>query len=480
MLPPPVDDEDVWEDADESAPTERALSAGVANHDPPLHPPHPNTFLNDGWWSSTRTPNPGVITAHPPGRRRRAGLTAGRRVDRRDPRRKRSTASADGDCSEREASDVETRWIGPRALRADPGGPGVGGGLRAARGAGQRGLPQPQAAPDAVSTTRRSTRSPSSIREVGILQPIVVRKAGAGYELIAGERRLRAAKLAGLATIPVVVRDTDDADTLREALIENIHREDLGPIELAEAFRQLLEELGLKQEELADRVGVSRSHIANTIRLLQLPHRRPAAADGREAPGRPCPGARCPSATPRRRTRWRSAPSAEDLPSATWRTWSGATWTARRRRPRRRPSPEPTADRHPTMAEVEEILSEQLATRVQIQMGKKRGRVMIEFGSRRRPRSDRVGDHRLRPRPRARLTAAASPVTDVSAYRCRSEPVLSARPQTEDAITEHPASDHPGGLRGHREEATSRSSRGRRSPRAPTACRPRRRSRRRG
>ena len=111
----------------------------------------------------------------------------------------------------------------------------------------------------------------SSIREVGILQPIVVRKAGAGYELIAGERRLRAAKLAGLATIPVVVRDTDDADTLREALIENIHREDLGPIELAEAFRQLLEELGLKQEELAERVGVSRSHIANTIRLLQLP-----------------------------------------------------------------------------------------------------------------------------------------------------------------------------------------------------------------
>ena len=111
----------------------------------------------------------------------------------------------------------------------------------------------------------------ASIREVGILQPIVVRRSESGYELIAGERRLRAAKLAGLATIPVVVRDTDDSDTLREALIENIHREDLGPIELAEAFRQLLEELGLKQEELADRVGVSRSHIANTIRLLQLP-----------------------------------------------------------------------------------------------------------------------------------------------------------------------------------------------------------------
>src|SRR6266480_6030582 len=112
----------------------------------------------------------------------------------------------------------------------------------------------------------------ASIREVGILQPVVVRRSGdAAYELIAGERRLRAARLAGLATVPVVVRDSDDSDTLREALIENIHREDLGPIELAEAFRQLLEELGLKQEELADRVGVSRSHIANTIRLLQLP-----------------------------------------------------------------------------------------------------------------------------------------------------------------------------------------------------------------
>ena len=111
-----------------------------------------------------------------------------------------------------------------------------------------------------------------SIREVGILQPIVVRRSGDdGYELVAGERRLRAAKVAGLATVPVVLRDTGDADLLREALIENIHRQDLGPIELAEAFRQLLEDLGLKQEALADRVGVSRSHIANTIRLLQLP-----------------------------------------------------------------------------------------------------------------------------------------------------------------------------------------------------------------
>ncbi len=112
----------------------------------------------------------------------------------------------------------------------------------------------------------------ASIREVGILQPIVVRRAGDGrYELIAGERRLRAAKAAGLATVPIVLRESDDADLLREALIENIHREDLNPIEQAEAFKALLGELGLKQEELAERVGVSRSHIANTIRLLGLP-----------------------------------------------------------------------------------------------------------------------------------------------------------------------------------------------------------------
>ena len=106
----------------------------------------------------------------------------------------------------------------------------------------------------------------ASIREVGILQPIVVRRTGRGYEVVTGERRLRAAKLAGLAMVPVVLRDSDDSNLLREALIENIHREDLNPIELGEAFRQLLDELGLKQEELADRVGVSRSHIANTIR----------------------------------------------------------------------------------------------------------------------------------------------------------------------------------------------------------------------
>jgi ParB family chromosome partitioning protein len=220
----------------------------------------------------------------------------------------------------------------------------------------------------------------ASIREVGILQPIVVRKAGAGYELIAGERRLRAARVAGLATVPVVVRDTDDADTLREALIENIHREDLGPIELAEAFRQLLEELGLKQEELADRVGVSRSHIANTIRLLQLPlDVQQLLTDGKLQAGHARSLLSLGDGEAQTALALRTV--AEDL------SVREVEELVRRYidPPVDKPSTSSKAGDQPpsdtTLSEVEEILSEQLATRVQIQMGKKRGRVVIEFGS---------------------------------------------------------------------------------------------------
>jgi ParB family chromosome partitioning protein len=221
----------------------------------------------------------------------------------------------------------------------------------------------------------------ASIREVGILQPIVVRRAGQGYEVVTGERRLRAAKLAGLATVPVVLRDSDDSDLLREALIENIHREDLDPIELAEAFRQLLDDLGLKQEELADRVGVSRSHIANTIRLLSLPlevqqlltderitagHARALLALG-EAEAITSLSLRVAAEdlsvreTEELVRRYLEAP-AQEQPST-----------------QRAASTDGEADAN--LAEVEEILSEQLATRVSIRMGRKRGQVVIEFGS---------------------------------------------------------------------------------------------------
>jgi ParB family chromosome partitioning protein len=222
----------------------------------------------------------------------------------------------------------------------------------------------------------------SSIQEVGVLQPIVVRKAGTGFELIAGERRLRAAKLAGLATVPAVIRESDDTESLREALIENIHREDLNPIELAEAFRELLDELGLRQETLAERLGMSRSHIANTIRLLQLPPEvQQLVAEGKIQAGHGRTLLSLGDAEAQRTLATRIA--AEDLSvreveelvrnylehPATHATAATQSLSA-----------VPEARENP-LAEVEEILSEQLATRVTIQMGKRRGKIVIEFGS---------------------------------------------------------------------------------------------------
>jgi len=222
----------------------------------------------------------------------------------------------------------------------------------------------------------------ASIREVGILQPLVVRRAGDGrYELIAGERRLRAAKAAGLASVPIVLRDSEDADLLREALIENIHREDLNPIEQAEAFKALLGELGLKQEELADRVGVSRSHIANTIRLLALPlDVQQLLADDKISAGH----ARAvlslgdndamSSLATRIAAEDLSVRQTEDIVR---RFVEAPAEAAEKRRVAESITEQPDAN----LAEVEEILSEQLATRVSIQMGAKRGKVVIEFGS---------------------------------------------------------------------------------------------------
>jgi ParB family chromosome partitioning protein len=219
----------------------------------------------------------------------------------------------------------------------------------------------------------------TSIREVGVLQPIVVRRSGAGYEMIAGERRLRAARLAGLATVPAVLRESDDAEALREALIENIHREDLNPIELAEAFRELLEELELKQETLAERLGVSRSHVANTIRLLGLPsevqqllaERRIQAGHGRALLALGEDEAQRALAL-RAAAEELSVREVEELvrnyvehPASTIEMPLVPT-----------AGPEETS-----LTEVEEILSEQLATRVTIQMGRRRGRIIVEFGS---------------------------------------------------------------------------------------------------
>jgi ParB family transcriptional regulator, chromosome partitioning protein len=120
----------------------------------------------------------------------------------------------------------------------------------------------------------------ASIREVGVLQPLVVRPLTEGrYELIAGERRLRASRLAGLTHVPIIVRSTTDQASLEIALIENIQREDIGALECARAYRQLMSEFGLTQEQVADKVGKARTTVANTVRLLKLP---PKIQDGLE------------------------------------------------------------------------------------------------------------------------------------------------------------------------------------------------------
>jgi ParB family chromosome partitioning protein len=110
-----------------------------------------------------------------------------------------------------------------------------------------------------------------SIRELGVLQPVLVRETDGGFELIAGERRWRAAKRAGLHEIPALIRTADDVASLEQALVENLHRQDLNPLEEAAAFQQLIEDFGYTQEQVAQRVGRSRSAVANLLRLFQLP-----------------------------------------------------------------------------------------------------------------------------------------------------------------------------------------------------------------
>ncbi|MDX1659003.1 MAG: ParB/RepB/Spo0J family partition protein [Nitriliruptorales bacterium] len=160
---------------------------------------------------------------------------------------------------------------------------GLGRGLAALIPPGERGTAQLQDIPlSAISPNPRQPRGvfdeeeleglATSIRDIGLLQPIVVRPLeDERYELVAGERRLRAAKMAGLTTIPAVVRETDDEALLKEALVENIHRVQLNPLEEAAAYSQLLDDFGFTQEELADRLGKSRPTISNSLRLLSLP-----------------------------------------------------------------------------------------------------------------------------------------------------------------------------------------------------------------
>jgi len=215
-----------------------------------------------------------------------------------------------------------------------------------------------------------------SIQEVGILQPLVVRANAGGYELIAGERRLRAALIAGLATVPVIVREAGGTESLREALIENLHREDLSPLELAAAFAELLEELGAGQEDVAARLGYSRAHVANTMRLLSLPGSVPRLlAEGRIQAGhaRALLGLVDEEAMAsiglRAAAEGLSVRAVEELV----RTYTSRPVASAGERA-------PVVD--PGAREAEDQLTERLGTRVRISMGRRRGRIVIELGSR--------------------------------------------------------------------------------------------------
>ena len=231
----------------------------------------------------------------------------------------------------------------------------------------------------------------ASIQQLGVLQPILVRPTDDGFELIAGERRWRAAGRAGLAMIPAVVRETDDLASVEQALVENLHRQDLTALEEAAAYQQLIEDFELTHEQLADRVGKSRSSITNTLRLLGLPPGiQHLLADGKLSAGH----ARALLATPDRALQESLARQAAD------EGWSvraveeavkagGVVIPVDDAEPAATPVTSPEHDgagvapttrlRPPGLLELEELLANHLDTRVAVQMGAKRGRISIEF-----------------------------------------------------------------------------------------------------
>jgi ParB family chromosome partitioning protein len=220
-----------------------------------------------------------------------------------------------------------------------------------------------------------------SIAEVGLLQPIVVRPleedgGDAQYELVMGERRWRAAQAAGLNRIPAIVRRTEDADLLRDALLENLHRSQLNPLEEAAAYQQMLEDFGCSQEELSRRIKRSRPQISNTIRLLRLPptvQRRVAAGVLSAGHARALLMVEDSAAQERMAQRvvaeGLSVRATEELVAL------GDGGTDDRPRRRERPAPSPRA------AEVADQLSDRLETRVRVDVGRSRGRITIDFAT---------------------------------------------------------------------------------------------------
>ena len=216
-----------------------------------------------------------------------------------------------------------------------------------------------------------------SIREFGLLQPIVVRRTGRDYELIMGERRWRAAQRAGLESIPAIVRHTGDDVMLRDALLENIHRVQLNPLEEASAYQQLLEEFDVTHDELADRIGRSRPVITNTIRLLRLPmpvQRRVAAGVLSAGHAR----ALLTLDEPEGQEELASRIIAEGL---SVRATEEAVTLKKGESPAKQKSTARKQLQAPGLEGLADKLSDHFDTKVKVDLGKRKGRIVIEFGS---------------------------------------------------------------------------------------------------
>lgn len=220
-----------------------------------------------------------------------------------------------------------------------------------------------------------------SVKEFGVLQPIVVRlrtpmEPGlAPYELIMGERRLRAATAAGLDTIPAVIRDTADEDMLRDALLENLHRANLNPLEEASAYQQLLDDFGITQQQLADRLGRSRPQVTNTLRLLKLPEKiQTQVASGVLSAGH----ARAILAldTPEAQLQLASQIVKKSLTVRQAEELAGTTPSTKAQRATSR-----AGGRKDHLADIAEKLGDRLNTRVTISLSKTKGTIAIDFAS---------------------------------------------------------------------------------------------------
>ncbi len=216
-----------------------------------------------------------------------------------------------------------------------------------------------------------------SVREIGLLQPVVVRRVGEDYELVMGERRWRAVQEAGLDSIPVIVRDTDDSDMLRDALLENLHRSNLNPLEEASAYQQLLEDFDCTHDQLAHRIGRSRPQISNTLRLLKLgPEVQRRVAAGVLSAGHARALLAVTDSAAQDRLAQRVVSEGISVRGLEELVALGETG-ADEKSPKR-PTPKPVA---PGLTELSDRLADRLETRVKVSLGKSKGKISVEFAT---------------------------------------------------------------------------------------------------